>query len=90
MLTHFLWDNRPGRNLDHIAVHGMTAELWEEVFSKATHHAPDKDDPDVTVAEGRVKKVLYRLFYIVIDAETVLPVSIYPITGFPIKRRSLR
>jgi hypothetical protein len=90
MLTHFLWDSRPGRNLEHIAEHGMTADLWEAVFAQATRHGPDKDDATVTLAEGRVRGQLYRILYTVLEDGTIMPLTILPITGFPIERRGLR
>ncbi len=84
----FLWDSRPGANIDHIAAHGVTTDLWQEVFHRATLHASDKDEPALTVAEGRARNRLYRIVYGVED-EAVIPVTIIPITGFPIKRRGL-
>ena len=90
MHTHFLWDHRPGRNLEHIAEHGMTSTLWEEVFHRATRHAPDKDDVTVTVAEGRVRGRWYRLLYAVLEDGAIVPLTVLPMTGFPIERRGLR
>lgn len=90
MTTRFLWDDRPGRNLEHIAAHGMTPALWEEVYRRATVHGPDKDDVTVTVAEGRVHRHLYRILYVVQEDHTILPLAILPITGYPIGRRGLR
>ena len=90
MPTHFLWDSRPGRNLAHIAEHGMTPALWEEVFQRATRYGPDKDDATVTLAEGRVRGQWYRLFYTVLEDGTIMPLTILPITGFPNERRGLR
>jgi hypothetical protein len=87
MSTRFLWDDR---NLEHIAEHGMTSALWEHVFKVATRRGPDKDDATVIVAEGRARGQLYRLFYSVLEDGTVLPLTILPITGFPIERRALR
>jgi hypothetical protein len=88
--TIFVWDSRPGRNLEHIAEHDMTPALWQEVFDKATRHAPDKDDTTVILAEGRIRGQLYRIFYSVLEDGQILPLTILPITGFPIKRRGLR
>ena len=45
--THFLCDTRPGRNCEHIAEHGMTPDLWEDVFRRATRHGYDKEDETV-------------------------------------------
>ncbi len=90
MPTHFLWDSRHGRNLEHIAEHGMTQALWEEVFHAATRHGPDKDDATVTVAEGRVSGQWYRILYVILDDGSVIPLTILPITGFTIERRGLR
>lgn len=90
MTTRFLWDDRPGRNLEHIARHGMTSALWELVYVRAMRRARDKDDPTVVIAEGRVQAQLYRIVYTVLDDDTVLPLAILPITGFPIERRALR
>ena len=84
----FLWDSRPGANIDHIAEHGLTTALWEAVFHAINQDDTDKDDPSIHVAEGRVKGVLYRIVY-QIDDETIIPVTIFPITGFPITRRGL-
>jgi hypothetical protein len=85
--TRFLWNER---NLEHIAEHGMTPGLWEHVFNHATRRGPDKDDTTVTLAEGKTHGQLYRLFYSVLEDGTVLPLTILPITGFPIERRGLR
>lgn len=85
----FLWDERPGSNVDHIRSHGMTPELWEAVFHQAGNQAPDKDDPSVIVAEGRSQGRLFRIVYSV-DGDTIIPLTIIPITGFPISRRGLR
>lgn len=90
MTTRFFWDDRPGRNREHILAHGMTSDLWEEVYHRALRQAPDKDDPSVTVAEGRARGKLYRIIYVVLDDGCVVPMSILPITGFPIERRALR
>jgi len=87
MSPRFLWHER---NLEHIAEHGMTPALWENVFKLATRRGPDKDDATVILAEGRARRQLYRLFYSVLEDGTVLPLTILPITGFPIKRRGLR
>jgi len=89
MTVHFLWDDRPGRNLEHIAAHGMTPALWEQVFHQATRRIPDKDDPTLMTAEGRVRRHLYRIVY-AIENDVVVPITILPITGFPIERRGLR
>jgi hypothetical protein len=85
----FLWDERPGSNVDHIRSHGMTTGLWEAVFHHARNQAPDKDDASVIVAEGRSNGRLFRIAYSV-DGDTVIPLTIIPITGFPITRRGLR
>jgi hypothetical protein len=85
----FLWDERPGSNVDHIRSHGMTPRLWEAVYHQACNHAPDKDDPSVIVAEGRSQGGLFRIVYSV-DGDTIVPLTIIPITGFPISRRGLR
>ena len=89
MSTRFLWDHRPGHNVEHITAHGLTTDLWEAVFLRATRRIPDKDDAEVTTAEGRVEGRLYRIVY-ACDDEVVLPLTILPITGFPIRRRGLR
>lgn len=90
MPIHFLWDSRPGRNLEHIAEHGMTPALWEEVFRRKTQHGPDKDDQTVTIAEGRVRGQRYRILYAVLDDGAIMPLTVLPITGYPIERRGLR
>jgi hypothetical protein len=90
MPIRFLWDSRPGRNLEHIAEHGMTSDLWEEAYHRATRHGPDKDDPTVTIAEGQAQGRLYRIIYSICDDGSVIPLTILPITGFPIERRALR
>ena len=89
MTVCFLWDDRPGRNRDHIAAHGMTSDLWEQVYYHATHRISDKDDPTLMTAEGRVRKCLYRIVYAIYH-DVVVPITILPITGFPIERRGLR
>ena len=85
----FLWDQRPGSNVDHVRSHGMTPALWEMVFHHAHLRLPDKDDSSVFTAEGKVGKQLFRIIYGV-DDDTIIPLSIIPITGFPIARRGLR
>ena len=70
----------------------MTPNLWEKVYHQATRWADDKDDPSVTVAEGRVGNRIYRIVYLVVDNEEdegEPTESIYPITGFPIGRHGL-
>lgn len=89
-MTRFLWDERPGRNVEHIEANGMTTDLWEAVYNKALRRAPDKDDPTVIVAEGRVQGRAYRIIYADLDDGGIVPLTIYPITGFPIERRALR
>ena len=85
----FLWDDRPGKNIDHIRRHGMTPELWERVYFAANRRQPDKDDATIEVAEGRVAGRLYRIVYEVLGDLRVRPIEIFPITGFPINRRKL-
>lgn len=90
----FLWDARPGSNIDHVRAHGMTPSLWEAVFRHAHVRRPDKDDPSAFAAEGRVQGLLFRIVYAV-DGETIIPLTIipitgFPITGFPIARRGMR
>jgi len=86
----FLWDDRPGKNVEHILRHGITTELWEQVYFAATRRQPDKDDPAIEVAEGKVARRLYRIVYEVIGDRRVRPIEIFPITGFPIHRRNLK
>jgi hypothetical protein len=64
--------------------------LWEQVYHRATNRGPDKDDATVTLAEGRVHGRLYRILYAILDDGSVIPLTILPITGFPIERRGLR
>jgi hypothetical protein len=85
----FLWDDRPGKNVEHIRRHGMTPELWEQVYFAATRRQPDKDDSTIEVAEGRVARRLYRIVYEVLGDLRIRPVEIFPITGFRIDRREL-
>jgi len=85
----FLWDERPGRNVEHIRCHGLTPELWESVYFAATRRQRDKEDSTIEVAEGRVARRLYRIVYEVLGNLQVRPIEIFPITGFPIKRREL-
>jgi hypothetical protein len=85
----FLWDPRPGSNMDHIASHGMTTDLWEEVYFNKTILEEDKEDPSAFAAEGSVRGCLYRIVYSLIG-NVVMPITINPITGFPINRRGLR
>ena len=85
----FLWDNRPGENVDHIKRHGMTTELWERVFHQASKRRADKDDATIEVAEGRIDRRLYRIVYELLSGRAVRPIEIYPISGYPINRRAL-
>ena len=82
----FLWDDRAGRNIEHIRRHGLTPKLWESVYFAATRRQPDKDDTTIEVAEGRVDRRLYRIVY---EDLRIRPIGIFPITGFPINRREL-
>jgi hypothetical protein len=84
-----LWDDRPGRNVEHIRRHGLTPELWEKVFFAAIRRQADKDDPTIEVAEGRVARRLYRIVYEVLSDHRIRPIEIFPITGFPISRHEL-
>jgi hypothetical protein len=85
----FLWDDRPGKNVEHIRRHGLTPELWERVYSAASRRQPDKDDATIEVAEGRVARRLYRIVYEVLSDRRVRPIEIFPITGFAIHRHGL-
>ena len=85
----FLWDDRPGKNVEHIRRHGLTTELWELVYFAATRRQPDKDDATIGVAEGRVARRLYRIVYEVLGNLRVKPIEIFPITGFRINHRKL-
>ena len=85
----FLWDYRPGKNVEHIQRHGLTPDLWEQVYFAATRRQADKDDAAIEVAEGRVARRLYRIVYEVLGDLRIRPIEIFPITGFPINRREL-
>lgn len=85
----FLWDDRPGKNVEHIQRHGLTPELWELVYHAATRRRPDKDDATIEIAEGRVARRLYRIVYEVLGDLGIRPIEIFPITGYPITRREL-
>jgi hypothetical protein len=67
----------------------MTPELWEEVYHQAVLRMTDKDDASIMVAEGRASGGRYRIVY-AIEGDVVVPLTILPITGFPIERRGLR
>jgi hypothetical protein len=68
----------------------MTPALWEQVYHRATSCGPDKDDATVMLAEGRVRGRLFRILYTILEDGSVIPLTILPITGFPIERRGLR
>ena len=85
----FLWDDRPGRNVEHMRRHGLTPELQEKVSFAATRRQPDKDDATIEVAEDRVARRLYRIVYEVLGDLRIRPIEIFPITGYPINRREL-
>ena len=85
----FLWDERPGANVDHIGAHGLTPALWEAVYHHASLRLSDKDDPSIFAAEGRAQGRLFRIVYAVYG-DSIIPLTIIPITGFPIARRGLR
>lgn len=87
--VRFLWDDRPGKNVEHIRRHGLTPELWEKVYFAATRRQPDKDDATIEVAEGRAARRLYRIVYEVQGDRRIRPIEIFPITGFPINRLEL-
>jgi hypothetical protein len=42
------------------------------------------------LAEGRVRGQLFRILYTILEDGSVIPLTILPITGFPIERRGLR
>jgi len=42
------------------------------------------------LAEGRVRGQLFRILYTILEDCSVVPMTILPITGFPIERRGLR
>jgi hypothetical protein len=65
------------------------ARVRETVFHHAHLRRHDKDDPNLFTAEGRARGRLFRIVYGV-DDDTIIPLSIIPITGFPIARRELR
>jgi hypothetical protein len=67
----------------------MTTDMWESVYRRAQRRAPDQEDPTVTVAEGRVHGRAYRIIYATLDDGCIVPMTIFPITGFPIERRGL-
>jgi len=83
----YLWDHRPGRNIEHITDHGLTPEVWEYVYEHAPSPYEDKDDTTVNFAEGRMQGQLYRIYYYITD-DSVIPITILPISGFPVKRRA--
>jgi hypothetical protein len=89
-MPEFLWDERPGGNVDKIAAHGMDTATRESVYDNATAFARDKDDISVVVAEGKAHRQLYRIIYRIDDDDGIIPLAILPITGMPIKRRGLR
>lgn len=41
------------------------------------------------VAEGRVRGRRFRIIYTIVDGGVILPLTVFPITGFPIKRRGV-
>ena len=84
-----MWDERAGSNIDHIKAHGLTPALWESVYHHASLRLPDKEDPSIVAAEGRARGQLFRIVYAV-DGDVITPLTIVPITGFPITRRGLR
>jgi hypothetical protein len=86
----FLWDDRPGKNVEHIEHHGLTPDLWERVYFAATRRQCDKDDASVEVAEGRVAGCLYRIVYEVLRDLRRRRIEVFPITGFPISQPGLK
>jgi hypothetical protein len=85
----FRWGPRPGSDMDHIASHGMTTDLWDAAYFKSMIKVADKDDPDALVAEGGIRGQLYRMVY-GLDGGIVMPITINPITGFPLNRSGMQ
>ena len=85
----FLWDERPGSNVDHVSAHGLTPALWEAVYDYASVRLADKDDPSIFAAEERARGRLFGIVY-ADDGDSIISMTIIPITGFPIARRGLR
>lgn len=85
--VEFLWDPRPGMNVDHIADHGLTTDMWEAVFMAAQEWFQDKDDATIAVAEARIPSGLFRIVWAWDGDHHIVPITVIPITGFRITRR---
>jgi hypothetical protein len=85
--AEYLWDIRPGMNVDKVKAHGLTTEMWERVYESALEAIEDKDDPTVYVAVARVAGTIFRVVYSIEEGDVVTPISVAPITGFSTSRR---
>ena len=82
---HFIWDER---NIAHIAEHGVSPCVVEAVFrSRDAVFSPSSLGSGRIECEGSADGRLYRLVFASIGTE---PAALYPITCFPIRRRSKR
>lgn len=53
MPTHdFIWDHRPGMNVDHIAHHGVTPDEAEQVVNRPLIVGPNRNHPGRMFAKG--------------------------------------
>jgi len=49
----YIWDYRPGRNVDHMARHGVTPQEAEQVVDAPIREEPNRNHPDRRFAVGR-------------------------------------
>ncbi len=88
--ANYEWDYRSGKNVDHVADHdGITPEEWQIVYESAYAPYQDKDDADVWLADGRLGHERYRVVYRIKD-NSVIPITVTPITIYPADRRGRR
>jgi hypothetical protein len=68
----------------------LTKHRWEQIYEHAVEAIEDKDDPTVYVAAAKLSGQLYRVVYSVEDGDVIVPITVVPITGFPVARRIRR
>jgi len=59
-IVTFVWDDRPGMNVDHIAHHGLTPRMWEDIYHAATVHDHDKDDPHSGLLRAHICSLFFK------------------------------
>lgn len=88
MTKSCLWDrdDRPDGNVQHVAAHGLTKEDVESVLAKAKRSVRSRSTGRPCVFGHTPAGEYIIVVFVHIDAETVYPVTAYPVPE-PTKRR---